>query len=58
MTDQTISDKLRERITHIENSIPVFSYNDLKSLAYIGEESGMLNISLDALKSFIQNKLK
>ncbi len=59
MTDQTISDKLRENIKEIKNNYPCFSYNEIKKLAFKDDvENGVLHISLDTLQKHLNEKIK
>ncbi len=59
MTDEKLSDKLRENIKEIKNNYPIFSYNDIKKMAFKDDiENGTLHISLDALQKFLNDKIK
>ncbi len=58
MTDQTISDMLRDRIKTIEDNYACFSLNDLKKLAHSVDVANILHIGIDDLQQFIQSKLK
>ena len=50
---------LRERIKIIEDNYACLSYADIKCLAFFDDvENGILQISIDTLKSFIKSKLK